>query len=550
MSSPSELALFIGRFHPLLVHLPIGILLLLGTLEVLARWPRWRQANSNAGILLAIAVPVSAATAFCGWLLSLGGGYDARLVEWHQWTGIATAFLCGVSGVFYLLNLKKAYRFFLFANILVLSYASHLGGSLTHGSDYLFQYAPQPIRRLFGIPEKASTSVAVDPAQRTFYSVAIQPFFEQKCVACHGPEKTKGSLRLDSIAALLQGGSSGPAIVAGQSGASLIIKRMLLPLNHDEHMPPDGKPQASPEELALLRWWVDHGASGDKTLTQLQPPAHLLKGVVSDLSAPTNAVPSSTPKPLSEVLPTGNRLADELSIAVSPLSSVEPWLQVNAAIAGTNFGDGSLSSLGVLGQSVRWLDLGGTRITDAGLAGLAAFPNLVRLHLERTAVTDSGLAALEGLGQLEYLNLYGTEITDQGLATLQRLPKLKQLYLWQTHVTPSNALQWAEARVDQAQTLAWQQEIERLKSLVRNQSVVVNLGSTSALPVVANSSSPVNSTCPVSDKPVDPSKSVLYEGRLVAFCCDDCKAKFQQDPKPFLAKLGLKENPSAAPQDK
>ena len=50
---------------------------------------------------------------------------------------------------------------------------------------------------------------------------------------------------------------------------------------------------------------------------------------------------------------------------------------------------------------------------------------------------------------------------------------------------------------------------------------------------------PVNTQCPVSGKAVDLTKTVLYEGALVAFCCDDCKAQFQKDPKPFLSKLTL-----------
>ena len=48
----------------------------------------------------------------------------------------------------------------------------------------------------------------------------------------------------------------------------------------------------------------------------------------------------------------------------------------------------------------------------------------------------------------------------------------------------------------------------------------------------------MNALCPVSGKPVDPAKTVFCEGRLTAFCCDDCRTKFQQDPKPFLQKLG------------
>jgi YHS domain-containing protein len=64
----------------------------------------------------------------------------------------------------------------------------------------------------------------------------------------------------------------------------------------------------------------------------------------------------------------------------------------------------------------------------------------------------------------------------------------------------------------------------------------VELGTPLAAATTTNAT-PINTECPVSGKPVDTSKTVLHDGVLIAFCCEDCKAKFQQDPKPFLAKL-------------
>jgi YHS domain-containing protein len=57
----------------------------------------------------------------------------------------------------------------------------------------------------------------------------------------------------------------------------------------------------------------------------------------------------------------------------------------------------------------------------------------------------------------------------------------------------------------------------------------------------------VNTNCPVTGKPVDRNKTTRHEGRLVAFCCDTCKATFEKDPKSYLAKLGL---PAAAAEKK
>jgi YHS domain-containing protein len=181
-------------------------------------------------------------------------------------------------------------------------------------------------------------------------------------------------------------------------------------------------------------------------------------------------------------------------------------------------------------------------------------PHLARLHLERTAVSDAGLAQLATLTELDYLNLYGTPVTDASLAALQHLPKLKRLYLWQTHVTPEAARAFAAARLDPQQTRKWRAEIDQLEAKLRDQAVTVDLGvaePTNATARVESATTtahkPVNTACPVTGTPADPAKTVVYAGQLVAFCCDQCKAKFQQDPRPFLARLNL---PAANPTSK
>src|SRR5208282_2509025 len=109
VSNPPDFLLFVGRFHPVLVHLPIGFILLVAVLEICALLPRFKHANTNVGVILALAVPLAAFTALCGWLLSLAGGYDPHLLQWHKWTGIGTAIACAVVALLYWLDLKKAY---------------------------------------------------------------------------------------------------------------------------------------------------------------------------------------------------------------------------------------------------------------------------------------------------------------------------------------------------------------------------------------------------------------------------------------------------------
>jgi YHS domain-containing protein/uncharacterized membrane protein len=548
MTAPSDTVLFLGRFHPLLVHLPVGLILLLAFLELLACWPRFKNARASVGAILILAVPAAIITAACGWLLSRGGGYEEGLLQWHQWTGIGVAGLCCLLGLVYWRGWRRVYRMGLVGTVALLCWASHYGGSLTHGSDYLVHYAPGPLRSLLGGGKTSAASrekPRVLAEQRVFADV-IKPVLESSCISCHGPEKAKAGLRLDTFGGLLKGSEHGPIIVAGKAAESEMIKRLLLPAGHDDHMPPEGKPQPAADDIALLTWWVNAGAPAEKKIGELDVSPAIQRVLESRFGggvvAAGPAAPAASPKPLAEVLPLAEKVTDELNVAVSALSQGEPWLQCNASIAGTNFADADLPALAPLASNVRWLDLAGTAVTDAALAQVGAMRHLTRLQLQRTAITDAGIAQLAGLAELESLNLYGTAVTDSALETLKRLPRLRQLYLWQSQVTPEAAKAFAVARVDKGQIAKWEAEIERLRAQIRDQRMSVDVGA----PAVAAADAgliPINTVCPVSGKFADRTKTTVHEGKLVAFCCEDCKTNFIKDPKPFLSKLAQLANP-------
>jgi uncharacterized membrane protein len=279
LHSPPDIFLFVGRFHPLLVHLPIGMLVALVTLEIAAWFPRFKNANVSAGFLLALATPLAVVTAVCGWLLSLGGGYDENLLAWHKWLGTGTAAGCAVAAFLFYRGKLNAYRISLFVTVALLTVTGHLGGSLTHGSDYLTHYAPWPLKQMLGGGEKkVSPAISVkDPRQLPVFAGVIAPIFENKCVSCHGAAKSKGGLRLDSFAALMKGGEDGVALQPGDAAHSPVLQRALLPADDDDHMPPHGKPQLTAAETTLLKWWIETGAAENKTVAELQPPADILQ---------------------------------------------------------------------------------------------------------------------------------------------------------------------------------------------------------------------------------------------------------------------------------
>ena len=287
-STPHDLVLFLGRFHPLLVHLPIGGIVLLGILELLARFTRFRDAAQSNRLILSLVAAASIAAAFLGLMLSQSGGYDPQLLPLHKWAGLSVAAACAVTWLLNRVGKLQAYRLSLLATFAVLVVASHLGASITHGRDFLTQFAPGPLRALLratGRPAAAAGTTS-DLTQRRVFSDLVQPILERRCSTCHGPEKHKADLSMESYAALLKGGKDGPVLVAGKAVDSPMIYRLLLPPDDDDHMPPQGKPQPTLAEIAALQWWIDCGAPGDKTVGDLKPGAEVQRILGAAQTAP------------------------------------------------------------------------------------------------------------------------------------------------------------------------------------------------------------------------------------------------------------------------
>ncbi len=262
---------FLGRFHTLLVHLPVGVLLLVATAELLTRFPRLRARVNPA---LDLALPFLLATAVVafslGLLLARGGGYPPRLVALHR--AFTLAAVLGMAGCLVAWSRRVGpdgderrlpFRATLAATVGLLTVGAHFGGSLTHGDTYLTRYAPAFVQKLLGAPPPAQVEpVAADPgAEPLVFASAVMPLLRRECVECHGPDKSKGGLRLDSLAAIMKGGDDGAVVEPGHGANSSLVKRMLLPASDDNHMPPSEKTQPTTGEVDLLKWWIDRGAN-------------------------------------------------------------------------------------------------------------------------------------------------------------------------------------------------------------------------------------------------------------------------------------------------
>lgn len=244
---------FPGRFHVAILHLPIGFLIALLLLDLRSWWGDGRPFQTA---LAALAWPTCVATiitAGFGWLLAGdGSGYKEEALAWHRWTGVGTALLTiGLAVFIHAAQQRPTWRRLRTCALLlctaIVGYCGHLGGNLTHGEGFLFAHAPwkSPTTR----PANPSTSTDVwDPH-------AIDALVELRCVECHGPDKHKGDLRLDSLAAMLTGGEQGPALIPGHPENSLLVKLISLPEDHDDIMPSKGNPLTA-AEIAQVQAWI------------------------------------------------------------------------------------------------------------------------------------------------------------------------------------------------------------------------------------------------------------------------------------------------------
>ena len=450
---PSDFTLFLGRFHPLVVHLPIGILMVAALLEGLSRIPSFKG-RYDTGILalLYIGVWTSMMAVIAGLYLAQGGGYAADQLMWHKRLGILVVFLASLA---YLYKAWPALSEQLFKRwesgiygvtlclmLFALIFTGHFGGVMTHGSDYLTRYLPDGIRQIAGLPKKADIGKLhlEDPSQVTVYAALIAPILESRCEGCHNSAVQRGGLRLDEPEFILLGGDSGPSIVSGRSDESELIHRIWLPAISDESMPPDESPQLSIAEAELLRWWVDAGASFEELLPDAEwtPATQTIVDYMGLGEIRTGIFALDTAPPDSmDVL-----ALSSLGFAVTPLAENEPYLQVRcvnleACSHGTNLDE----ALRPLSEQIAWLDLGRSQVGDPFIEVIADLPHVTRLYLQQTSVTDAGISHLQGLEYLEYLNLYGTQISDSGLVYLEDLPSLQSLYIWQTSTTDAGIAQ-------------------------------------------------------------------------------------------------------------
>ena len=428
---------FTGHLHPLIVHLPIGFLLLAILFELVSYFNRFKELKVAVPFTLFLGFVTATLASVFGYLLSLGGDYDPQILSDHKIAGIALAV---VSGLLFLLTtppFKKtveAYRRLFSAAFVILfflvNYTGHLGGSLTHGSDYL---------SLDLISEKAPQK-PLKVEEALLFEDVVQPLLNKRCAQCHRDGKLKGELSVQSFVALMKGGKSGLAVVGGSLEKSDLYKRITLDPSNEKHMPADGKTPLTPGETSLIKWWIEKGMAmkgikmGDlKDADEIKPFAAQFLGL-SKSSVPGEVISNGEGKINPEIPSVLNlSLIDSLrnqGVNVRIMLHKPVMLDITLPAGSGSKINLIKGPLKRVAKNAIWLNLSNNGLTDNDLDFLPLMTNLEKLRLEKNPLTDQIAKELLGLNHLEALNLNETKITGVCVEKLKQLPNLRHVYNW------------------------------------------------------------------------------------------------------------------------
>jgi len=255
----------IGDFHPLLVHFPIGIFGLIAFNLILYKFnkielnrPYFKIIN---GFCLATLV-LSIAAGIASENVRSYSSKDLELLEWHKRLGFALLVLYSIGFYFLYYQEKKPYFFKAYVVLFTLSFlcmsiGGHLGSTIVHGEIKLIRMLkskPQPIaseKKTVSTQEETEKSTSQISKQIDF-KTQILPILEDNCIKCHGPDKQKGDLRLDTL-------EFASVITPFQPDKSELYRLINLPEGHEDVMPSKGD-LLSPEAIKLIHDWILQGA--------------------------------------------------------------------------------------------------------------------------------------------------------------------------------------------------------------------------------------------------------------------------------------------------
>jgi uncharacterized membrane protein len=441
MDQPGSLVLFFGRFHPVLLHFPIVLVLLTLIFEGLnvyqklsnGKFQRLSNISYLVGPLLLIAVISSLITVIGGYLLFQSGEYQGELVQQHLWGGVLLIISLNSAALFYFWpnsqsnrNIQAPYQGFLFLAGALVIITSHLGGSITHGDGFLTEHLPS-----LGTDEPAPVEKK-QPEDLLIFEDLILPILEDKCQSCHNQYKIKGGLILTSFASIQKGGDSEKSLITAQDPfQSELFHRLILPMKDDERMPPSEKPQLEQYEIDLIEWWIQNG--GNDTLKLGMNPSDTIT-ILLDQYLPnlyqSERLKMRQQEEIDELSEELAELGEDLGLVIEPDPEFSGFFTVSMQIPPAAVTNYTLTKLKPYATLFSKVSLPGADIDDEALFEIGKMINLRNLIIPKTCVKGDGLIYLKNLLLLENINLSNSELSNEGILNLIHLPAVKTIFVW------------------------------------------------------------------------------------------------------------------------
>ncbi|MFN3997799.1 c-type cytochrome domain-containing protein [Algoriphagus sp.] len=420
----------LGRMHPVLVHLPIGILIF-GI--VLCFFPQREKNTFLPAIRLAFLLGGIAAlgAGISGFLQYQFEGFSWEDVRIHLIGGVLTAL--GSFGLFFHFKKRDAItpksKAFALGLGLILMITGHLGGNLTHGESYFTEVLPPELQSFFGIeiqPEKGPQLTEESWGEAVFYSEVIQPILNQNCKSCHNPRNKKGELDLTTLKGLMTGGEDGVILTAGDAQHSELFSRLILAKEDEKHMPPSEKRQPSKEEIALIETWIKSGGKANQTLAEAGISRKLIEPFIQKNEVsfyPTTQISAISADSLAQL--------KDYGFFAELIESGSGLLKITC----TNFPgfqDSDWEKLAHVKNRIAYLDLSGTQVSDAILDSLTGFSNLTVLKLNATGITGNSLKKISQSPNLKLLYLNKTGVNLAQIQQLTSSQSLQKVFIFDT----------------------------------------------------------------------------------------------------------------------
>ena len=419
-----DLLILLGRFHPLIIHLPIGFIVLGVLIELNKNNLKWsKEALQFIFFWASITGIFSIIT---GYFQYQKEGYLWETIQGHLIAGILTVILSFIFFLYLKRNLvfeSIKTRFFTFGHILLLTITGHLGGNITHGEDHL----KEPFNNLVGISssiEENTIRFYDDFAEKPVFTSLIQPLLDDKCVKCHNDKKSKGGLKMHTIESLKQGGKNGYVLNFDKPELSEILIRIHLPEQEKKHMPPSSGKQFSREEINVISQWINQGSSFSQKLNEFKIDDNLVRYF---FTAEKPFYPKNNlPQPDGQII----KNIQSKNILILPINKGANFFSIST-INFPDFKDKNLSFLEKIKNNIVNLDLSNSKVTDSIFSNLKSYSNLTVLKLSNTKITGNSINQLSLLPNLKRLYLVNTSFQEKFIGDLLQFKNLENVYLFQ-----------------------------------------------------------------------------------------------------------------------